>query len=100
MAKRPTARGGSGEGIEARRPSVPSEGGGKQRLGFNPGICFSLPNRTPPTYTPRCAMVVPRPPIGRAIGATVVHPPLNSSALAICRSQCGEARGAPSVRIC
>jgi hypothetical protein len=94
LAKRPTARGGSGEGVESRRHSTPSEGGEKQRPGSNPGICFSLPNRTPPTCTPRCAMVVPRPPIGRALGATVVHPPLVSAVLAVCRANTGR-RGGP-----
>ena len=75
VGQTPNGLGGSGEGVESRRHLTPSEGGEKQRPGSNPCICFSLPNRTPPTCTPRCAMVVPRPPIGRALGATVVHPP-------------------------
>ena len=90
-AQRPGGVRGRGVSHEG---STPSAGGEQQRPGSNPGICSSLPNRTPPTCTPRCAMVVPRPPIGRALGATVVRPPLVSAVLAVCRANTGR-RGGP-----
>jgi hypothetical protein len=94
VGQTPKGQGGvRGRGV-SHEGSTPSEGGEQQRPGSNPGICFSLPNRTPPTCTPRCAMVVPRPPIGRALGATIVHPPLVSAVLAVCRANTGR-RGGP-----
>ena len=71
------------------------EGGGEQRLGLIPGNCSLPPENPLPTYAhPLATTVALRPPIGRVLGVTVVCPLLNSTSLAVCRRQCGEARGA------
>ena len=70
------------------------EGGGGQRLGSIPNNCSPPPENPLPTYAhPLATSVASRPPTGRAIGVTDVCPPLKSTALAVCRRQCGEARG-------
>ena len=92
-------RGGSGghEAVDTptRGHCTCPEGGGGQRLGSIPGNCSPPPENPLPTYThPLATTVALRPPIGRVLGVTVVRPLLNSTALAVCRRQCGEARGA------
>jgi hypothetical protein len=106
LAKRPTARGGFGAWLRhwvdhEGRQCTHAEGSGEQRLGFSPGICFPLPENPNPTYVhPPAMTVASRPPTGRVLGVTVMCPSPSSAPLAVCRSQWGEARGGPSVRIC